>query len=331
MPQKMQQIQISSYGKAEVLDLVSKPIPDPQPGELLIRMEAAGVNYSDVLRRRNTYFMPTPLPYTLGAEAVGEVIARGAGVNEGQFQNGQRVLAILPYGGGYSEYLTASAAYCIPLPPNISATAATALFVQGSTAHLILHQVAGDITGKTVLIHAAAGGVGSLLVQLAKLAGAKVVAAAGTASKLKVAEQLGADAGVNYSQTDWTNRVIGKNGGEKVDLILEMVGGRIFTESFTCLKAGGTMIVYGAASGEKGIIHSEHYVDESHHLQSFNLAHFIQHKPEQWQASLGAMIGLLAEGKIEVLVDRTYSLAEAALAHQQLEDRKTTGKLVLVP
>lgn len=323
----MKQIQIVAYGGPEVLTLVETEEPTAGDGELLIQVEAAGVNFSDVLRRRNTYFMPTPLPYVLGAEAVGKVVGAGSEA----FPEGSRVLAILPQGGGYAEYLSVPAQYCVPLLPHINPMSACALFVQGSSAHLMLHQIAGPLSGKSVLVHAAAGGLGSLLVQLAKREGAQVIATASSPEKLAFAQSLGADAGVNYTEADWPQRIVEANGGKKVDLILETVGGEIYSQSFACLKTGGSMIVYGAASGEKGLVHSEHFVDESHNLLSFNLAHFIQNKPEQWQASQGAMIGLLAEGKIRVEVEHSYPLSEAAKAHRHLESRQTSGKVVLIP
>lgn len=331
MTKTMRQIQIAEYGSSKVLNLVNTGMPMPQAGELLIRVEAAGVNYSDVLRRKNTYFMPTPLPYVLGAEAVGEIVDMGDGLQSSPFHIGSRVLAILPFGGGYAEYITADAHYCVPLPSQVDVKAATALFVQGSTAHLLLHRVAGNISGKTLLIHAAAGGVGSLLIQLAKLAGAKVIAASSSDEKLQFAQKMGADLTINYTKPDWTNRLIQENKGEKVDIILETVGGAIYTQSFACLRPGGTMIVYGSASGERGYIHSEHFVDEGHNLLSFNLAYFIQNKPDVWQASLGAMIELVAEGKIQVQTASTYALEDVAIAHQDLENRQTTGKVVLIP
>lgn len=323
---------MNAYGTPNVLTIIETAVPTPQPGEILLKVEAIGVNYSDVLRRKNTYFMPTPLPYILGAEAVGEIVGLGEGVPPVPFGIGSRVLAILPNGGGYSEYIAAQAQFCVPLPPNIDAATASAIFVQGSTAHLMVHQVAKDLQGKSVLIHAAAGGVGSLLVQLAKMAGAaRIIATGSSDAKLNIARTLGADAAVNYAQKNWATKVIEANQGQKVDVIFEMVGGEIYLQSFECLAAGGTMIVYGAASGQKGVIHSEHFVDENQTVTGFNLAHYIQHKMGIWQESLGAMIGLLAEGKIRVHVGQTFALAEAAKAHEELESRNTTGKIVLKP
>lgn len=327
---QMKQVLLESYGGTDNLKTVVADIPQPGAGEVLIKVEAIGVNYSDILRRKNAYFMPTPLPYVLGAEVVGEIIKLGDGNAELGIQPNQRVLAILSSGGGYSEYVVANAQYCVPLPPNIDAAVATAIFVQGSTAHLMLNKVADDISGKTVLVHAGAGGVGSILIQLAKQAGAKVIAT-GSTSKMYKIKSFGADYAVDYTKTGWPDRMIETNNGKKVDLVLEMVGGKIYEESFACLAQMGTMIVYGAASGEKGLIHSEHFVDESHRLLSFNLAHFIQHRMSDWQESLGAIIGLMAEGKLHIDVTHQFPLSEAAKAHQAIENRETTGKVVLIP
>jgi NADPH2:quinone reductase len=323
---KIKQVQFSAYGSPDVLTVVESEIPVPQAGEIRVKVEAIGVNYSDILRRKNMYFMPTPLPYVPGAEVVGLVDESGSS----SLKMGQRVLAILPGGGGYSEYITANEQFCIPLPPHIDAAQATAIFVQGSTAHLILNQLAGDLAGKTVLIHAAAGGVGSLLVQLARHMGATVIGT-GSPGKLGTIQQLGAIAAIDYTKQGWHENVIQANQGQKVDLVLEMVGGEVYEKSFSCLKPMGTMIVYGAASGKKGIIHSEHFVNESHSLISFNLAHFIQYRMQDWQASLAAVIGLVAEGKLVIDVSHQFTLSEAAMAHTKIEDRQTTGKVVIIP
>lgn len=321
------QIQLAQFGGPEVLELVSSPMPSPAKGKVLLKTIAAGVNFSDILRRRNTYFMPTPLPYVLGAEAVGEVI--GLGEDVVHLTIGTRVLAILPHGGAYATHIVADAAYCIPLPPGIDAAAATAIFVQGTTAFLILHEVIQHLAGKTLLIHAAAGGVGSILVQLAKLAGATVIGTASTTDKLNFITELGADAAINYTLPDWPQAVIAANQGQKVDVVLEMVGGEVFSQSFDCLEKGGTLLVYGAASGIQGYKPSEHFVNESHQLLSFNLAWFIQHRMEQWQAALGAMIGLLADQKIHISSTHRFHFTEAAAAHAAIENRTSQGKVVL--
>ncbi|MEL6922670.1 MAG: zinc-binding dehydrogenase [Bacteroidota bacterium] len=331
MTNSMQQVQFRSYGTADVLQLIETPVPQPEANEVLIRVLAAGVNYSDLMRRRDDYFMPTPLPYVLGAEAAGEIVALGSAVDNPALQKGTRILAILPHGGGYAEYSKVPAAYCVPLPPNIDPKTATAIFVQGTTAYLMVEHLMKDLKEKTVLVHAGAGGVGSLLVQLIRQAGARVIATASNEDKLAFAKSIGADAAINYCQSDWPAQVIKANDGKKVDYILEMVGGDVFKHSFKCLATFGTMIVYGEASGQKGFIHSEHFVDESHQLSSFNLAHFIQHRMAHWQAALGAMIGLIAGGQIQIHTPHAFHLAKAAEAHRAIENRQTTGKVVLVP
>lgn len=330
IPKKMKQVRIDTYGSPEVMRIVETDVPTPGPGEVSIRVEAIGVNYSDTLRRRNQYFQPTPLPYVLGSEAVGQIVALGEGVAE-PFAEGITVLAILPFGGGYSEYLIARAEFCVPLPPGIEADAATAIFVQGSTAQLMVSQVAPDLGGKTVLVNAAAGGVGSLLVQLAKMNGAKVIAASSSDEKLKFAESFGADATVNYALPNWSEQVKAANGGKGVDVVFEMVGGEVYNESLKSLAQGGQIIVYGAASGKQGSVHPEYFVDENISQSGFNLAFFINNKMPIWQEALGTVIGLLAQGKLKVETAKTFSLANAAEAHRQIEARRTTGKVVLKP
>ncbi|MDX2284207.1 MAG: zinc-binding dehydrogenase [Bacteroidia bacterium] len=325
----MQQIRFSAYGGPEVLETAEVPVPVPGPGEVLIQIEAAGVNYSDTLRRRNTYFAPTPLPYVPGAEAVGIVRAAGAGA---ELAPGTRVLAILPAGGGYAEYAVMPAWYGVPVPPQIDPAAATAIFVQGSTAYLMLAHLTDGLAGKSVLIHAAAGGVGSLLVQLARVLGAQtVIATAGSEAKLDLARSLGADAAVNYRQPGWPAQVTAANGGKPVDVILETVGGDIFSESFKCLAVNGRMIVYGAASGVQGVLHSEQLPNGGHSVLGFNLAHFINSRMADWQAGLGAVIGLMLEGSLQVHVAHRFPLADAAQAHAAIEARETAGKVVLIP
>jgi NADPH:quinone reductase len=328
MAKTMKLVQLNQYGLPDELKLVETSIPQPKNGEVVIKVEAIGVNFSDTLRRRNQYFQPTPLPYVLGSEAVGHIIAVGEGVSE-PYEIGTRVLAILPFGGGYAEYVAAIAQYCVPLPPNIDAKTATAIFVQGSTAQLMISQVAKELTGKTVLINASAGGVGSLLVQLAKLNGAKVIAASSSDEKLNVAKANGADETVNYSKDNWSKKVKEANNGRGVDIAFEMVGGSIYNETLKSLAQGGHLIVYGCASGVQGSIHPEYFVDENISQSGFNLAFYITTKMQVWQETLGAVIGLIAQGKLKIETPKTFDLKDAAEAHRQIEARQTTGKVVL--
>lgn len=324
----MKQVQLSRYGSPDELELVETNIPQPQAGEVLVKIEAIGVNYSDTLRRRNLYFQPTPLPYVLGSEAVGKIVAVGEGVPV-PFQIGGSVLAILPFGGGYAEYVAAIAQYCVPLPPSIDAKTATAIFVQGSTAQLMISHVAKDLKGKTVLVNAAAGGVGSLLVQLAKMNGAKVIAASSSDEKLQTALANGADMAINYAQPNWSEKLKEANSGHGVDLAFEMVGGEVYNETVKALSQGGHLIVYGCASGAQGNVHPEHFVDENLCQSGFNLAFYITTQPQLWQEALGSVIGLIAEGKLKVETSKSFALEDVVEAHRQIEARQTTGKVVL--
>lgn len=330
MNRQMKAIRLNEYGTPDVLNITDADVPSPKPGEVLLKVQAIGVNYSDILRRRNTYFQPTPLPFTPGHEAVGIIEAVGEGVTE-PFVTGLRILAILPASGGYAEYVTGPAQYCVPLPPNLDAKQATALFVQGSTAQLMVSAIAGDIAGKTVLVNAASGGVGSLLVQLTKMAGATVFAASSSEEKLQLAQKMGADNIINYSDAYWSEKVKEMNKGKGVDVVFEMVGGDVYNESIKCLVPGGHLIIYGAASGVQGNVRPEHFVDENLTQTGFNLAFYIQNKTAAWQAALGAVIGMVAEGALKIEVSNSFPLQEAAEAHRQIEARKTTGKVTLVP
>lgn len=326
----MKQVQFSQFGAPQVLALVNKSIPDPRAGEIIIKAAAIGVNFADTLRRRNKYFEPTPLPYTPGSEVVGHIVAVGEGVAE-PYATGTMVLAILPFGGGYAQYVVAIAQYCIPLPPGTDAKKATAVFVQGSTAQLMITQLAKDLQGKTVLINAAAGGVGSILVQLAKKQGARVIAAAGSDEKLERCKTHGADETINYSTANWHEKVKAANHGNGVDYAFEMVGGQVYQQTLKAMAKGGHMIVYGCASGIQGHIHHEYFVDENLTQSGFNLAYYIQHRTPVWQQALGIVLEMLATNALHIETSSTFPLHDAALAHQQIEDRKTTGKVILLP
>lgn len=328
MKDKMKQIQMQEYGAPEVLKLVETEIPTPNAGEVLVKVKTIGVNYSDTLRRKNTYFQDTPLPFVLGSEAVGDIVSVGEGVTA-PYVIGTTVLAILPQASGYSEYVCAIAQYCVPLPPEMDAEKATAIFVQGTTAQLMISQVATNLKDKTVLINASAGGIGSLLVQLAKLNGANVIGASSSDAKLQLSKKLGADYTVNYSKPNWSNKVKDLTDGKGVDIVFEMVGGEVYNESLKCLKQGGHIIVFGCASGVQGTIHPEFFVDENITQSGFNLAFFINNKMELWQQALETVIGLLMQGKLKVDIAHRYALEDASSAHKAIENRETTGKVIL--
>ena len=214
----MKVIRFHEYGGPEMLRYEDIPTPTPGPGQVLVKVKAAGVNYADAMRRQGAYLEPSPLPYVPGMEAAGTVEAVGEGVTS--VAVGTSAIAIVTDGGGYAEYAVAASDQVIPLPPGLEPAQSTALIVQGLTAYLLLKDAASLQAGQSVLVHAAAGGVGTLAVQLAKLLGAgRVIATASTEEKLAQARSLGADVTVNYTQGDWPQQVIAANDGQGVNLI----------------------------------------------------------------------------------------------------------------
>ena len=315
----MKAIRIHEFGGAENLrvDEIEKPTADAD--EVLIKTVAAGINYADTMLRQNKYLFTPPLPFTLGFEVAGTVEAIGANVQN--LKVGQRVLATVR-GGGYAEYAVADWRTIVPIPSDLEFGKATALLVQGLTA---LGLLADLKSGQTILIHAAAGGVGSLLVQLAKHKGAKVLGTASTAEKLEKIAGLGADVGINYSESDWTDQVLAATDGKGADLIIEMVGGEIGKQNFKCLATGGTMFVYGAASGEDFQISALSLLGRMQAVKGYNLN---LETRGNMAAFTKELISNIAENRLQVIVNE-FPLERAKEAHDALEGRRTMGKVVL--
>jgi NADPH2:quinone reductase len=315
----MKAIRIHEFGASGNLrvDEIEKPIPGAD--EVLIKTAAAGMNYADTMLRQNKYLFSPTLPFTLGFEVAGTIEAVGGGVSN--FAVGQRVLATIR-GGGYAEYAVADWRTVVPIPDDLEFGKATALLVQGLTA---LGLLADLKSGQTILIHAAAGGVGSLLVQLAKHKGAKVLGTASTAEKLEKIASLGADVGINYSESDWTEEVLAATDGKGANLIIEMVGGEIGKQNLKCLATGGTMIVYGAASGEDFQISALSLLGRMQTVKGYNLNFETR---ENMAAFTKELMMHIAENRLEVIVSE-FPLEQARQAHDALEGRKTMGKVVL--
>jgi NADPH2:quinone reductase len=315
----MKAVRIHEYGSADNLRLDEIEKPQPAAGEILIKTAAAGINYADTMLRAGNYLMKPPLPFTIGFEVAGTVEAVGEGVRN--WQIGQRVLAMVR-GGGYAEYATANGATVVPIPDNLSYGQATALLVQGLTAIGLLTDLKAE---QTILIHAAAGGVGSLLVQLAKHKGARVIGTASSAEKLQKVVGLGADIGINYTEADWTKQILAATEGTGANLIIEMVGGEIGKRNFECLATAGMMIIYGAVSGEDFSISALGLLGKMQTVKGYNLNH-------ETRANIAEFTGELLEhmnaGRLEVTVTE-FPLEEAAAAHRAMEGRKTTGKVIL--
>ncbi len=315
----MKAVRIHEYGGIDNLRLDEIEKPEPGADEVLIKTAAAGINYADTMLRAGNYLMKPPLPFTIGFEVAGTVEAVGANVKN--FQTGQRVLAMVR-GGGYAEYATANAAQVVPIPEGLSFGEATALLVQGLTALGLLRDLqAGD----SILIHAAAGGVGTLLVQLAKHKGAHVIGTASSAEKLEKVIGLGADVGINYTEADWPKQVLAATNGTGANLIIEMVGGEIGKRNLECLALGGTMIVYGAATGEDFQISALSLLGKMQTVKGYNLNH---ETPANMAKFTAELLEHVSAGRLKVSVTE-FPLERAAEAHRAIEGRKTTGKVVL--
>jgi len=335
----MKAVRMHRFGPPDIL--VYEDVPTPHPGldQILIRVEAAAVNYSDVLRRRNdVYPFPTPLPFVPGGEVAGVVEALGDGVTGPPI--GAPVFAIAGSGGdgGYAQYALANAAGVIPIPPGLGVDAAASLVIAGSTAALLLTDAAGLGRGESVLIPAAAGGVGSYAVQIAKLLGASpIIAAVSTAEKQAAARRLGADAVVDYTQPTWPAEVRALTSGRGVDVILEGTGGDVFAQSLTCLALFGRLVVYGRSGGASLSLSADAidrmFYDPSPNqsIINFNLGLWFGLRPERAVAALQRLIGFVVEGKVDVQVGHVLPLSRAREAHLLLEERRSVGKIILKP
>lgn len=315
----MKAVRFHEFGDENVLRIDEVEKPQPGAGEVLIRVAVAGINYADTMLRKGTYFFKPKLPFTPGFEAAGTIDAVGAEVSNAEV--GQRVMTKMQ-GGGYAEYVLAKATDIIPVPGGLDFGRATALLAQGLTALGLLKTLRA---GQTVLVHAAAGGVGSLLVQLAKHKGARVIGTASTAEKLQTVSSLGADVTVNYTEADWTEQVLAASASKGVDLLIEMVGGAIGRQNIRCLAAGGTMIVYGAASGEDFQISALGLMAKNQTVKGYTL---YNETPESLENFTRELMSHVEAGRLQIMVQE-FALADAAAAHRAIEGRQTTGKVVL--
>jgi len=315
----MRAVQIAEFGGPEVMELADVPVPEAGDGAVLIKVTGAGINYADTHTRTDDYHVSAPLPYVPGGEVVG--------VRE---DTGARVLA-LTGSGGYAEYAVAPEATTFAVPDGVEDGDALALLVQGVTAWHLLHSCARVQPGEVVVVHAAAGGVGSLAGQLAKLAGARGIATASSEGKRALAMDLGADAAVDPSPEGLCRRLREANEGKKVDVVLEMSGGQTFTESFKALGRFGRLIAYGNASREIATLTNTDVQQHSRSVIGYWLVDCMSDPQGLVARPLAELFELVGRGDLKPIVGGTYPLADAARAHQDLEARRTTGKLVLDP
>lgn len=324
----MKVIKFEEYGGPEVLQFVETEKPQPADREVIIEVKAIGVNYADTARREGKYVVPTELPYVPGSEVAGVIVETGRNVTK--FKKGQRVVALIG-SNGYSEYTAVDESVLTPVPEAVDFEQAVALPLQGLSAYHILKTMGRLEEGESVLIHAAAGGVGAIAVQLAKLFGAgKIIATASTKEKLEHAEKMGATHLVNYTEDGWEDKVKEITDGKGVDLALEMVGGEVFNKTVKCLAAFGRLVIFGAASGEQATFHPAQLMRKNQSVIGFFLPQ-IMRKPELFERSFTELLGYMESGELELTIGGTYPLAEAAEVHRLLQGRKTIGKLILKP
>ncbi len=322
----MKAIQIQSTGGPEVLQLAELPIPEPGPGQVLIRVEATGVNFIEVYFRKGVY--KTAFPLTPGSEAAGTVEELGPGVNG--FKAGDAVASTAVI-GSYAEYALVPAAQLVKVPEGVSLECAAAVLLQGMTAHYLTRSTYPLKAGETALVHAGAGGVGLLLTQMAAHIGARVISTVSTKAKAALSREAGASDVILYTEQEFEPEVKRLTGGKGVDVVYDSVGKTTFDGSLNCLRPRGMLALFGASSGpvppfDPILLNSK----GSLFLTRPTLWHYIATRAElEWRAN--DVLGWAASGELKVRTEHTYPLAEAAQAQIDLEERKTTGKILLVP
>jgi NADPH2:quinone reductase len=322
----MKAIQVGTPGGPEQLVLTDIERPSPGPDDVLVKLEAIGVNFIDVYHRTGLYKMP--LPFTPGMEGAGTVDAIGDRVIE--WQPGEKVAWAMT-AGAYAEFATVPASKLVRVPEGVDTRTAAALMLQGMTAHYLTRSTFPLNSGHTALIHAAAGGAGLLTVQLAKRHGARVFGTVSTEAKARLARDAGADEVILYTQQDFEAETKRLTGGRGVDVVYDSVGATTFEKSLNSLRPRGTLVLFGQSSGpvppfDAGILNQK----GSLYLTRPSLGHYVLTREELlWRSD--ELFTAILDGSLKVSVDRTYTLADAAQAHRDLESRKTTGKLLLIP
>jgi len=314
----MKAIYITEFGGPEVMKYVDLPEPVPAGSQVLLDVTAIGINYADTHQTENSYLSTQKLPLIPGMEVVGKM------------PDGSRVLA-LAASGGYCQKTLVNPKTVIALPDKVSDGQALAMMVQGSTAHMILKKMGQIKAGESVVIHAGAGGVGSVAIQLAKLWGAFVIAVTSSDEKKKLCMALGADVVVDANEADLTAALIKANNGKGVDLILEMVGGSTLDQSLEALAAFGRLVVYGMASRKAPkAIHPGALMPKSQSVIGFWLVNALADKELMAEVFMD-LFGMIITGKLKPVIGSTYPLSKAADAHRDMLARKTVGKIVLDP
>jgi NADPH2:quinone reductase len=315
----MRAIQMTEFGGPEVLELAELQTPEPGPEETLIRVTCAGLNFADTHQRTNSYVQKTTLPLVPGGEV--------AGMRE---DTGERVVALVG-SGGYAEYATAPKELVFPIPDGLDDGTALAMIVQGTTAWHLYRTAARVADGESVVVHGAAGGVGSIAVQLGHAMGAgRVIATASSEQKRALTLELGADAAIDPAAEGLTERLIEANDGQPLDVIFEMSGGAVFDASYATLAPFGRIVVCGIATSEPNQVRTSSLLRHSRAAVGFYIFHCLR-RPGMFAEALTDLFARAASGELRAIVGHTYPLAQAAQAHSDLRARRTTGKLLLDP
>jgi len=324
----MKVVEIKETGGPEVMQLVEVETPEPGPKQVRVKVDACGLNYSDVMIRRGAYVEQMELPYRMGREFCGTIDAVGSEV--AAYEAGQQVVGSTP-GGAMGEYVVAPAAGLVPLPPGMAPEEGAAFLIQGITAMHCLDDCVQVKSGEKALVHAAAGGVGTMAVQIAVARGAKVIGTASTEEKCGVIRNLGGEA-VRYTEGDWVAEVLRITDGKGADVILESVGGDVFWRSYReALAIFGRMVTFGVASGEIVSLTNRDVLVSNRSLVGYYLGSFFPHHLDRIATATAKLMALYQEGKIRPVVQQTYSLDQFADAMAALEGRKSIGKVIVKP
>lgn len=323
----MKAIQVRKNGGPEVLELVEDLlVPEPKANEAVVKLSASGVNFIDVYQREGRY--KVVLPYIPGQEGAGVVNAVGSGVTT--VKNGDRV-AWAGSLGSYAEYACVPAERLVPIPAGISDQQGAGAMLQGMTAHYLVYGAYPLKRGETALVHAAAGGVGLLLTQMARNIGARVIATVSTEGKARLAREAGADEIILYTERDFEEETKRLTGGKGVDVVYDSVGKTTFEKGLNILRPRGYMVLYGGSSGAVAPLELITLSTKgSLFLTRPTIGHYTATR-EELMMRAGAVLDMIASGKLKLRIEHTYPLAEAQQAHRDLEGRKTTGKLLLIP
>ena len=322
----MRAIQVKKTGGPEALELVEIPVPQPKPNEAVVKVAASGVNFIDVYHREGRY--PVALPFVIGQEGAGVVSAVGGEVKS--VSAGDRV-AWTSVMGSYAEYAAVPADRLVKVPQGVSEREAAAVMLQGMTAHYLAYTTFPLKRGDTALVHAAAGGVGLLLVQLAHNIGARVIGTVSTEEKAKLAREAGADEIIFYTHSDFESETKGLTGGKGVDVVYDSVGKTTFEKGLNILRPRGMMVLFGGSSGAAPAIDPITLTQKgSLFLTRPSLNHYISTR-DDLEMRAGALFGMIAAKKLKLRIEHVYPLQDAQQAHRDLQGRKTTGKLLLIP